>query len=181
MTTQTISVDSLLVLTSIITDGTLVCVNSVEHNGYDDSDFCDIILDLANRDIREVCTHTTRGAGYTSSNSVAIATYSDEVRKALMAEFMTIGKEMALKYFQEHSVIHVGDTVQVSNPRARKFKGEIFTVDNISTYHDNYGRAQTTYAHGGDIKTSVRNCSVLAVSDSVLTNSADNLYYGMKF
>lgn len=175
------STEVLAVLASIITDGIKVIVNCVEHNGYDDSDFCDIILDLANRNIFEYCTHSTRGAGYRSlADSVAITIYSEEVQNALYKEFDAISREVADKHYKENNIKHAGDTLQVTNPKARKHKGEVFICTGFEEYRDHYGRLQTLYALGEGVRTNVKNCSVLTVNPKVLNEARDNLFYGCK-
>lgn len=178
--TLTVSVETLEVLAAIIADETTVCMNTVHHNGYDDSDFCDVVLNLATRKIYEVCTHSTRGAGYKASGAVAVTSYSEEVQQALYAEFKSVAREVAEQHYKENNIKHAGDTLIVSNPKARKHKGEVFVCTGFSSFNDTYGRVQTRYVHGEGVKTNTNNCTIVAVNPSVLDDAWQDLFLGVK-
>lgn len=157
-----------------------VCVNSVEHNMYDDSDFCDIMVNFATRQISEFCTHTTRAGGYKASPSVALTSFTEAEQTAIMDEFKRVARSQVRQYYIDNNIKHTGDTLIVSNPKARKHKGEVFICTGFSEYTNMYGRVATRYAHGDTVKTNVNNCNVIDVSENVLNEVWDNLFYGVK-
>ena len=150
----------------------------LEKNGYHDSDF--FYLYLSTDGIIKSHVHsTTRAGGFipleNSINKIGCAETMEAVRKAARVQIASAAREMIANPNLGANIL-VGNTVKVSNKRARKFKGEVFKVTKISYWKSQYGRIETTYAHGAKgIKTNVNNCTVVQFSDDHLSNMANNL------
>jgi len=155
-----------------------------ENNHYDDSWFYFIALDLVNgRVIKHVHSSTT-GAGYRDlPNSVMLNNVPDEFH----AEVHAIANEASLIQAREYIManedykITVGDTVTVSNPRARKHKGVTFVVAGLDSWIGRYGRVESTHAYDAnrDVVTALANLTVVEPSAARVSNTAERILLGL--
>lgn len=179
MLTMLSSVSSLSVLAGV----QHVIIRDDENNGYDDSDFYYVGVNVVTGEYFKHYHSSTRHGGYNELlNSVMISVLAQNVQAEVQAMFAKacIAKATEIMNNDYSYVISTGDTVQVTNTRARKHKGEVFTVTDKSTYHDTYGRVQTTYLHGGDvIKTANTNCTRTVLGDAIINTVAERLALGL--
>ncbi|AMM43617.1 hypothetical protein FDG95_gp374 [Pectobacterium phage vB_PcaM_CBB] len=175
-------------LSSVAAVANLADVDSViimdgENNYYDDSDFYYVGVNIKTGEYFKHYHSTTRAYGFRDlPKSVCINALADNVQEDVRAMYKQacINEARRLMDTDYDYIISTGDTVKVTNTRARKHKGETFVVTHTSTYEDNYGRTQTVYLHGGDdVKTSRTNCTRIAVGDAVINKVAERLAVGL--
>lgn len=157
-----------------------------ENNYYDDSDFYYVGFNASTGQYFKHYHSTTRAGGFRSMpNAVLLSSLSTAAQEEAGQYFKNACLAEAERLMNEEYsyVLSVGDTVNVSNTRVRKHKGETFTVLDKSTYKDMYGRTQTVYLHGandaGDIKTAHVNCTRVALGNEVLQDVAERLALGL--
>lgn len=149
----------------------LYTISSFEVNGYNDSDFYEVVYDATTDRADQILVDTTRFAAVHGLPERVPAT--PEIR----AKFLVALAKQAAKA-AETTPVAVGDTVKVTNPRARNHKGEVFVVTDFSEYRDRYGRSQTTYVHGeGGIRTSVQNVDKISAGEQGIKNLMDRFKY----
>lgn len=132
-----------------------------EKNGYDDSDFFYLYYDENTKTLERFMYGSTRFAGsQVLERSIQLKELTDS-EQAKYKELIEQAKtEQAKELIKKYNFCFTGDTVQVANKKARKFKDEIFQVSLSSEYrfHGRY----TYYLHSDSgIKTAVTNCKIL--------------------
>lgn len=154
-----------------------------ENNGYDDSDFFYVGFNARTGDFFKHYHSTTRASGFRDlDNSVMVNALSESAQEQAREYFKAACFKEAnrlMNVFYDN-VISVGDTVTVTNTKARKFKGETFTVTDTSVWNDQYGRSMTKYLHGANgVKTNTLNCTRVSVGAAVLNKVAERLAVGL--
>ena len=136
-----------------------------ENNYYDDSNFYSMYLDLKDKKIIKNIWGTTRCAGI---NNTFVEENKLEISDLTIQSDFDLLEQIAEKEIDKESLLRqigfkAGETVKVTNTRARKFKGETFKITKIQgCYYDR----NKTYLFGVDannnpIKTSKDNCSLI--------------------
>lgn len=161
-----------------------VIFRDMENNYYEDSNFCYVGVNVRTGKYFKHVHSTTRFGGYDHlEKSVDFKDLPEEIQKEVSEIFKNSTLEQAKEYITNRGEIMCGDVVQVTNARARKHKMVMFTVNNISSYRDYYGRCRTVYLHGKDehgeeVKTAMTNCQIVHIGDSHLHKVAERFSIG---
>lgn len=109
-----------------------IIFNDVECNMYHDSYFYYIYY---NRVTKQILKHEHSATAYASyqplKDSVKLQDLPEKEQKELKQEIEMALETTALELIMENNIIDEWDTVKVSNPRARNFKGVEFVARHI--------------------------------------------------
>lgn len=162
-----------------------IIIVSREENGYDDSDFYYVGVNIKSGEYFKHYHSTTRGAGHNPlDNAAFIGSLSDTLQATVREMFKSscVAEANRLLSTDLDRWIDVGDTVKVSNPRARKFKGVEFVVTGFDDFIDGYGRRKTVYLLGDNgIKTNITNCTKINSGDKSIAALVDDLEVGFNY
>lgn len=126
--------------------------NDGENNGYDDSDFYYMALDTKENKVIKHVHSSTRHAGFSPLEDSEMCLNDSELIKRV-ENIICKGIDTDLSKFE----IFEGDTVKVTNPRVRNFKGVEFEVLSMRRY-----QPYTPYVLYGDgIHSAMKNCEVI--------------------
>ncbi len=133
-----------------------------EENGYHDSDF---LVHSINLDTNELITEvawSTRHAGHKDLSQYADLTLLDrELQIFILAEVRKQCEIKAEKFINETNHFVVGAEVIVSNPKARKMKGEIFRITKVVEHkYKNQSQGDFAYNDKGEF-TNIKNLEVI--------------------
>lgn len=163
-----------------------VIISDSENNYYEDSDFYYVGVNVKSNEFFKHVHSTTRFGGYAPlDKAIMISQLSEELQETIKALYIKASETAAIEHANQSSRIEKGDTVKVTNTRARYHKQASFTVDNITVYRDRFDRVQTVYLHGTDeqgqtVKTSATNCTVITHGEDKIKNIADRLRLGLR-
>lgn len=156
-----------------------------ENNYYDDSDFYIMILDTKEEKIIKHVYGSTRFAGGIDFPHKYLDLTKDEKRfeieeKAIEIAFNDFDIDDTILSSGNTFPVEVGDIVRVTNPRARKFKGETFEVEEMKEWKLRYGFVGSTTLIGGGVKTNLDNVTVVKHNTEKLKRKAFRKAVGLR-
>jgi hypothetical protein len=165
---------TVLVSSTIAGTSRFVAYHEDEVNTYDNSISVTMFVDLVDR---KLIRHTFRSSIEESFEHE----FTTETNSEVFRIIREIAKENILSLVAADSFgKYIGDTVKVSNPRVRNFKGEIFKIEQIWK-HRMCGTTLVGRNEQGDwIKTSYDNCSLVEISQERLETAIENEVYGIR-
>ena len=153
-----------------------------ENNGYDDSDFFTMFLDLQEKKVVKHIHSTTRCGGHVAFKHKYVEKYDDleiiKLAKTFSLEVLSSDYAGRINYTNE------GDIVQVTNTRVRKHKGSIFKITSLRkcqfSYGDKFYCLGKDIVTGEDVKTSLDNVTLYKPLDSKIDRAINGIVFGSK-
>ena len=163
-----------------------VIIRDDENNYYDDSYFYYIAYDLVNDCIIKHTHSATAYGGFKNlDNSVLVQSLPEQYHQ----QIRTLSENAALKQARDHimdcettRIMH-GDTVTVTNEKARKHKGVTFVVYGLDEWRSRFGRVESVRAYNEDrsVITATTNLTVAIPSQHRVEQLADRILLGLRY
>lgn len=174
--------NKLIALVGTNVDNIVLCES--ESNGYHDSDWHAIYIDLPNGTLNAKLVNSTRfGGGFEPvPNSVELDSLTDEVKVQVNEIANEIAKAYAKEYLMSKgSRFHIGEVVNVSNNRARKFKGETFVIGKIEDRFFKGSKVGTfLVSKCGTIYTNMNNVTKVETPNYIIEKCANTILIGLQ-